>query len=174
MKNSKTKKSLTWGLLIAVIVLVFGYMQLGWFGGSESTTKSDTSWLMVLHAGGAQITEVSGEMSITLSEISRNTVFFSDRPDREYQSIDTNEFIAQWDTLFASSPPNAAMVHAEVGVDTELVVIELFNPVINGDEISFPIKIVGGEYRKDEMYTDVNLFIDFVCLGSWCWGSRGY
>jgi len=156
MKN--LKKSL--GLLILVGILAFGYIQLDWFGGYGTTAKSDTSWLMVLHSGEAEITETGGRMFLTLSEISRNTVMFSDRPERKYQSVDTYEFLEQWDDLFASSPPNAAMVHAGAGVDTEIVVIELFSPVVSGDEISFLIEIVGGEYMKDEMYTDVNLFID--------------
>jgi len=156
-RTAKTKKSFIWGLLVLAGILVYGYMQLGWFG---ATTKSDTNWLMVLHAGEAEITEESGKTFLTLNEISRNTVMFSDRPERKYQSVDTYEFLEQWDDLFASSPPNAAMVHAEVGVDTEIVVIELLSPVVSGDEISFPIEIIGGDYTEGEVYKDVNLFID--------------
>jgi len=158
-RTAKTKKTLVGGLLILVGILFFGYMQLGWFG---ATTETDTEWLMVLHAGEAEITERSGKAFLTLSEISRNTVMFSDRPERKYQSVDTNQFLEQWDDLFASSPPNAAVVHAEVGADTELVIVELFKPVIRSDEISFPIKIIGGNYRKDKRYKDVNLFIDGI------------
>jgi len=145
-------------LVILAVIIVFLYVQLGWFLGNES----DTNWLMVLHAGEAKITETSGKTFLTLSEVSSNTVFFADRPERKYQSVNTLEFLDQWDTAFAGSPPNAAMVHAEVGVDTEVVVIELFTPVVSSGEISFPIKIIGGMYMRDKVYTDVNLFIDGI------------
>jgi len=133
-----------------------------------------TNWLMVLHAGEAEITETSGETLLTIGKISGNTVFFSDRPYRKYRSMDTDEFIEEWDRYFASSPPNAAMVHAELGADTEIVVIELFSPVVSGDEISFPIKIVGGDYTEGRVYKDVNLFIDFLCITkNYCLGGGG-
>jgi len=148
--NKKTTR-LSFIILVSIIVILSLVL---------AGKKFSTSWLMVLHAGEAKITETGGKTFLTLNEISRNTVMFSDRPERKYQSVDTNQFLEQWDTLFADSPPNAAMVHAEVGVDTELVVIELFKPVISSGEISFPIKIVGGEYTKGKKYADVNLFID--------------
>ncbi len=76
----------------------------------------------------APSTSGEGRFTLTLEQGLGHTVYFSDRPDRIVGAMRTPEFLEVLG-FPDDNPPNAALV-VEAGPDhTELVVIELFNPV---------------------------------------------
>jgi len=102
MKNLKTKKSLTWGLLILAGLVVFGYMQLGWFNKTFdyliSVTAEDGAVI------GAQ--DTNGCFDLTLKG-AEHVIWFSDRPERSAFSTDIPSLLNIWPEEFGTNPPNA-------------------------------------------------------------------
>ena len=99
-----------------------------------------TELLFVQTSDGATLTD----STLTLTGISPNTGWFTDRPYREAGQIPTEEFLTLWDegeNSFADNPPNADFTCT---VDGEVVnyVVELQNPteVITGcnSEVCIP------------------------------------
>jgi hypothetical protein len=84
---------------------------------------------------------------LTLHTVAPTTLFFSDRPDRVTGHISSQEFVDSWDkgeNSFASIPPNAVLsIFHRDGVSD--VVVELMNPALTGNEITYAIEILDGE-----------------------------
>ena len=75
------------------------------------------------------------------------TLFFSDRPDRVTGHVTTQEFVDSWDQgpdSFESNPPNAVLsiFHPDMVSD---VVVELIDPVLTGDDLTYDVVILDGE-----------------------------
>lgn len=86
--------------------------------------------------------------SITLKGLSPSTLYFSDRPKREVGHMTTRQFVDVWgdgDNSFADNPPNAVLSFAEPGDRRpEDVVVVIENPVLDGDQLSYSIKVLDG------------------------------
>ncbi len=89
-----------------------------------------------------------------------SVIYFSDRPARKAGHISVTKFIDNWDNVpesFKSDPPNAVLsILSENG--TENIVIELQNPSVEGNVISFKIKKLQGTALKE--FQESSLFID--------------
>jgi hypothetical protein len=84
---------------------------------------------------------------LTLHTLAPTTLFFSDRPDRVTGHLTSREFVESWDKgtdSFAVTPPNAVLsiFHAD-GVSD--LVVELMNPALEGDQLSYTVTILDGE-----------------------------
>ncbi|NCO74041.1 MAG: hypothetical protein GW795_02385 [Cyanobacteria bacterium] len=94
-----------------------------------------------------------------------STIFFSDRPERISGHVQNSEFISHWDEgsdNFASNPPNATLsIFGEKGVNS--VVIELTNPKLENNNISYQVKVLQGQLPAN--FQESSLFIDI--LGRW-------
>ncbi|WP_373479464.1 hypothetical protein [Geminocystis sp.] len=94
-----------------------------------------------------------------------STIFFSDRPERISGHVQNVEFIRHWDKgsdNFASNPPNATLsIFGEKGVNS--VVIELTNPELENNNLSYQVKVLQGELPAN--FQESSLFIDI--LGRW-------
>ncbi len=94
-----------------------------------------------------------------------STIFFSDRPERISGHVQNAEFIGHWDEgsdNFASNPPNATLsIFGEKGVNS--VVIELTNPKLENNNLSYQVKVLQGELPSN--FQESSLFIDI--LGRW-------
>ena len=106
------------------------------------------------------------DTTLTLTDVSSQTGWFSDRPYRESGQMSTEEFIALWDEggTFAEDPPNADFTCT---VDSEVVnyVVELTSPAMPGDDLSYTVSIVGDAALVPLPITcesDAHLFIDSV------------
>jgi hypothetical protein len=104
----------------------------------------------------------SATNKLTLNGISPATVFFSDRPDRIAGNMTTAAFIPFWSQgkdNFASNPPNADVSILE-GSELRQVVVVLQDPVLQGDNLSYTVKILQGDMPAKG--ADVSVFIDII------------
>ena len=85
---------------------------------------------------------------LTLYDVPRQTMYFTDRPNRVVGNMPTEKFVARWVTDkgpngFATVPPNAAVtVFQPDGPKTAIV--ELSNPRIDGNNLTYNVRILQG------------------------------
>ena len=86
---------------------------------------------------------------LTLKEANPNIIFFCDRPVRTAGHMTRDAFmklVSEGENSFADNPPNAAVsiVNAK-GEVTEAVVTLSKRPLVSGNDMVFPIKVLDGE-----------------------------
>jgi hypothetical protein len=99
---------------------------------------------------------------LTLEGISAATVFFSDRPQRIAGNMNTTAFVPFWTrgkNSFLSDPPNADVSTLQ-GDRLRQYVVVLRDPVLEGDNLSYTIRVLQGELPSSA--TDVSVFIDII------------
>jgi hypothetical protein len=85
---------------------------------------------------------------MTLYDVPKQTMFFTDRPNRVVGNLPTDKFVARWTTDtspggFVSNPPNAAVtVFQPDGAKTAIV--ELSSPRLDGNKLSYNVKVLQG------------------------------
>jgi hypothetical protein len=119
--------------------------------------------LALLFVQSADGGELSGS-TLTLSGVSENTAWFSDRPYRETGVTSTADFVSAWGEgpdPFSLEPPNADF-SCEVGGEVVNYFVELTNPVLSGDELSYTVSFIGGGSSPGvtQCDHDAHLFID--------------
>ena len=119
-------------------------------------------YLFVQTSDGATLTD----STLTLTGISPQTGWFSDRPYREAGQIPTEELILAWgegEDSFADDPPNANFTCT---VNGEVVnhVVELTRPELVGDELTYDVTLIGNNEPLAGVRCDgpAHLFIDFI------------
>ena len=139
--------------------------------GQPQTTASDASHgsvkldmepsLIVMNARGASL---QGQI-LTLNGISSNSIVFADRPVRAAGHALTAHLLEEWagDGTFAKDPPNATVsVLNKDGSATEDAVVELKNPHLDGDKLTFDVRVLeGGVVGSDG---PASVFIDIIGL----------
>ena len=100
---------------------------------------------------------------LTLHDVSRSTLYFSDRPERVVGHVTSDMFVDLWDegeNSFAENPPNAVLAFLEPGDDVpEDVVTVIRNPRMEGTALSYDIEVLEGEMPAHAK-GGVTLFID--------------
>jgi hypothetical protein len=99
---------------------------------------------------------------LTLVDVAPMTVFFTDRPERLAGNMKTTAFIPFWSEgkdSFKSNPPNADVSILE-GSNLKQVVVELQNPELIGDNLTYTVKVLGGDMPTTG--TEVSVFIDII------------
>jgi len=84
--------------------------------------------------------------ALTLTGVSSVTIFFTDRPERLAGNMKTTRFIPFWNEgkdSFKSNPPNADISIIE-GADLRQIIVELQDPVLNGEDLTYTVKILQG------------------------------
>lgn len=114
--------------------------------------------LFVQNAKGASL----DNGKLTLKGISPATIFFSDRPQRIAGHMTTKEFVPFWSEgkdSFLSDPPNATL---SVFDDNKVsdVVVEISNPKLNGEDLSYDVKVLEGKLPDEGGVC--SLFIDVI------------
>ena len=86
---------------------------------------------------------------LTLKDANPNIIFFCDRPVRTAGHMDRNTFmklVTEGENSFADNPPNAAVSIIDAkGEVTEVVVTLSKRPLVSGNDMVFPIKVIDGE-----------------------------
>lgn len=102
--------------------------------------------------------------TLTLTDVSSKTAWFTDRPYRAAGQVDTEEFLAEWEKVndFTDDPPNADFT-CTVGGNTVNYVVELTSPDMVGLDLSYSVSAVGEESLPVAGVTcdaESHLFID--------------
>ena len=139
---------------------------------SEAGGTPAPSYLFVQNGTGGTLSETT----LTLTDVSSKTGWFTDRPYRGSGQMNTEDFVALWDEgeTFAEDPPNADFTCT---VDSEVVnfVVELTSPSMPGDDLSYSVNAVGDTVLPETQITceaESHLFIDSV-LFSQCSSQCG-
>lgn len=86
--------------------------------------------------------------ALRLVGIGAQTVYFSDRPERVAGHIPVAKFVQGWTTgedSFANNPPNATLsVYMDETEENDLVVVELFDPTIDGQDVTYRYEVLDG------------------------------
>ncbi|MBV8588643.1 MAG: hypothetical protein JO212_01005 [Acetobacteraceae bacterium] len=101
-----------------------------------------------------------GTGKLALEGVSPITLFFSDRPERIAGNMRTAKFVSLWSDgkhSFRAEPPNADVSIIE-GDALRQVVVELRDPVLNADSLSYAAKVLEGEAPSQG--SDVSVFVD--------------
>jgi hypothetical protein len=99
---------------------------------------------------------------LTLRAVSPVTLFFTDRPERIAGNMETARFVPFWSEgkdSFLSDPPNADLSILENG-ELRQTVVELRDPVIDGDDLHYTVRIIDGDMPV--LGQDPSLFIDVI------------
>jgi hypothetical protein len=99
---------------------------------------------------------------LTLNGVSPVTVMFSDRPERIAANMKTAVFVPFWSKgkdSFLSDPPNADISILE-GDQLRQIVAVLQDPVLQGDNLTYTVKVLQGDMPA--MGSDVSVFIDII------------
>jgi hypothetical protein len=127
-------------------------------GAPDAPKMAD--FLFVQSAKG--ITYDKASSKITLTGVSPVTVFFTDRPERVAGNMKTTAFIPFWSAgkdSFKSDPPNADISFIDAD-KVRQVVVELQDPVLNGDNLTYTVKVLQGDMPAKDV--DVSVFIDII------------
>jgi hypothetical protein len=84
-----------------------------------------------------------------LVDVSPHTLYFSDRPNRMAGHITMDAYLKEWTDApddFDNDPPNATLSLYEPGqAESSLVVIEILDPVVDGEDLIYSYKLIDGK-----------------------------
>ncbi len=91
----------------------------------------------------------TADQTLTLRNIGRKTLYFSDRPQRVVGHLDTGGFVDSWTTgadNFGDDPPNAVLAFEAGDGDPapEDAVVVLENPVMVGRDLRYTVTVLAG------------------------------
>ncbi|ODS00281.1 hypothetical protein AUC68_01135 [Methyloceanibacter methanicus] len=99
---------------------------------------------------------------LTLENVSPVTLFFTDRPERTAGNMKTTRFIPFWsegEDSFKSDPPNADISIID-GKMTKQTVVELKDPILDNDTLTYTVKVIEGEMPAEG--AEIAVFIDII------------
>ncbi len=129
--------------------------------GSEKADDTAPKMADFLFVQNARAVAFEGDR-LTLKGINPVTVMFSDRPERIAGHMTTARFVPFWgegNDSFLKDPPNATLSFLEAN-DLADAVVELRDPVLEGDELSYRVKLLEGEIPA--LAGAASLFIDII------------
>jgi hypothetical protein len=104
--------------------------------------------LAVINSRGASL---QGD-TLTMTDVSSNSIIFADRPFRAAGHVLTRDFLKEWDQgsdSFAKDPPNATIsVLSAEGDSVEDAVVVLKSPKLEGDKLTFEVSVLEGGLSK--------------------------
>ena len=109
---------------------------------AESARNERIDALFVQSATG--LTSESG--TVTLHGLAESTVYFADRPRREFGHMRSRTFIELWDVgvySFGVDPPNAVLSFLDDG-DHDDVAVVLRDPRLAGDSLTYQVDVLEG------------------------------
>jgi hypothetical protein len=112
--------------------------------------------------------------TLTMTDVSANSIVFADRPFRAAGHVRTRHFLKEWDEgsdSFAKDPPNATISALSAEGDTvEDAVVVLKSPKLEGDKLTFEVSVLEGGLSKAT--GPASLFIDWFAARGY--GGRGF
>jgi hypothetical protein len=129
---------------------------------SLETTKVEPA-LIVMNAAGATLED----NKLTLNGVAHNAIIFADRPKRAAGHALTADLLEEWssaaDASFAKDPPNATVsAFSKDGSVTRDAVVVMKNPSLQGDKLTFDVRVLEGDLKGADGPAAV--FIDIIGL----------
>ena len=104
------------------------------------------------------------EKTFRLVDVNQQTLYFADRPERLAGHYKMDDYLKEWtegDNNFGEDPPNATLSVYEPGqAGNSIVVVEISNPVVEGDDIVYSYQLIEGTMPAQGGATAI--FIDWV------------
>ena len=128
---------------------------------AKSTVKADmVPSLFVMNARGASL---QGQ-TLTLTGISPNSIVFADRPVSAAGHLLTAHLFEEWSAgSFAKDPPNATVsVLSKDGASVRDAVVELRDPHLDGDKLTFDVRVLEGDLVGAD--GPASVFVDIIGL----------
>lgn len=106
----------------------------------------------------------SETFTVSLTHGSGHTVFFADRPSREVGIVPTSEFV-DGIGFGEADPPNAALILDTGNGETDIAVVELFNPIVTDDEsgITYDVAVLA-DWQDEFDFGDQQASADLASL----------
>lgn len=145
-------------LLLAATTLVAATSSFG--SGMAQAADDVADFLFVQTANAMSFDKATGKL--TLKGVGAATLFFTDRPERIAGNMNTTAFVPFWSKgkdSFLSDPPNADLSILE-GDKLHQIVVVLENPELRDDNLTYTVKVIGGEMPAKG--SDVSVFIDII------------
>jgi hypothetical protein len=127
----------------------------------KSSVKTDmVPSLFVMNARGASL---QGQ-TLTLDGVSPNSIVFADRPVRAAGHLLTQHLLEEWtEGSFAKDPPNATVsVMSKDGASVRDAVVELKIPHLEGDKLTFDVRVLEGDLAGAD--GPASVFVDIIGL----------
>jgi hypothetical protein len=128
---------------------------------AKSTVKANmVPSLFVLNARGASLQD----QTLTLTGVSPNSIVFADRPVRAAGHLLTEHLLEEWSVgSFAKDPPNATVsVLSKDGASVRDAVVELKIPHVDGDKLTFDVRVLEGDLAGAD--GPASVFVDIIGL----------
>jgi hypothetical protein len=111
--------------------------------GKSSVKVDMVPSLFVMNAHGATL---QGQ-TLTLAGVSPTSIVFADRPVRAAGHLPTDALLDEWTTGdFAKDAPNATVsVLGKDGASARDIVVELKTPHLDGDRLTFDVRVLEGD-----------------------------
>jgi len=102
--------------------------------------------------------------TLTLDGISPNSIVFADRPVRAAGHLLTQHLLEEWtEGSFAKDPPNATVsVMSKDGASVRDAVVELKIPHLEGDRLTFDVRVLEGDLAGAD--GPASVFVDIIGL----------
>jgi hypothetical protein len=128
--------------------------------GKPSVKVDMVPSLFVMNAHGASL---QGQ-TLTLAGVSPTSIVFADRPVRAAGHLPTEALLEEWNTGdFAKDAPNATVsVLSKDGLSAHDVVVELRTPHLDGDRLTFDVRVLEGDLAGADGPAAV--FVDIIGL----------
>ena len=105
--------------------------------------------------------------TLRLVNVNPQVLFFSDRPQRLVGHLKMVRYLDEWTKVkdsFGEDPPNAALsVYEPKSASNTMAVVEIMNPVVDGNDIVYAYKLLDGTVPENGGETA--LFIDTIGIG---------
>ena len=127
----------------------------------KSVVKADmVPSLFVMNARGASL---QGS-TLTLAGVSPNSIVFADRPVRAAGHLLTEPLLEEWSAgSVAKDPPNATVaVLSKDGASIRDAVVELRDPHLDGDRLTFDVRVLEGDLAGAD--GPASVFVDIIGL----------
>lgn len=131
---------------------------------STTTKKATPSVLLALNAKDAESTGATGgAYRVTLTNYG-DVLAFTDRPIRKARRTTVAALATQWNQLFGTDAPNAALSGITADGKSIDVAVELGEPHGDNHAVTFTVRGVGVDrnLKLPDQLADVSLFIDDV------------
>jgi hypothetical protein len=146
--------------IIVCQVLALAILGMGMVQSGLAKTPKTTKELDLLFVQNATSGTFNGK-TLTLKGVGP-TIFFTDRPNRIEGHLRTEVLIEEWgkgaDSL-AADPPNAALSILDENA-VKSIVVELFDPILDGTTLSYRVKVLEGKIPPT--FKMASLFIDHL------------